>query len=106
MPVKPGRGLHRGNFISVAAVVPSIERPNVYHSCLRENFSAVLLRQIKIVLVERVLSAVMATHHAAAAALAGRPLRPLSAEVGIRKRLSARLSFRRLKDGRSEERRV
>src|ERR1035437_3636885 len=98
MPVETGGGLHRGNFISTAAIRPSIERLNVHHSRLRENFGAMLLRQVKVVLVERVLGAVAATHHAATAGHAGRPLRPFSAEIWIRKRLATRLAFRRLED--------
>src|ERR1035441_1045482 len=81
MPVEKGRGLHRGNFIAKVAVGHAIERLNIYHSRLRENFGAMLLRQVKVVLVERVLGAVAATHHAATAGHAGRPLRPIAAKT-------------------------
>ena len=87
------------NFIPSAAVGHSIERLNIYHSSLRENFGAVLLCQVKIVLVERVLGAVTTTHHAAAARRAGRSLRPFSAEIRVRKGLPTGLSLGRLKDG-------
>src|SRR5664280_121084 len=98
MPVEMGGGLHRRNFIPKVAVGHAIERPNIYHSRLCENFGVMLLRQVKVVLVERVLGAVAATHHAAAAGHAGRPLRAFSAEIWIRKRLATRLVFRRLED--------
>ena len=80
MPVESGRGLHRENFIPSAAVGHSIERLNIYHSSLGENFGAVLLCEVQIVLVERVLGAVTTTHHAAAARRAGRSLRPFPPE--------------------------
>ena len=98
MPIEPRGGLYRGNFISVAAVA-SVAWPDVHHSGLGENFGAALLRQVKIVLVQRVFGAVAATHHAAATGGAGGALRAFAAEIGIRKSLSARLAFGRLKDG-------
>ena len=90
-------GLYGVDLVALAAILDAIQRTNIDHARLGKNFRTALFRQIKIVLIESVLGAVTAAHHAAATAAASSTLGTFAAEVWIGDRLAAGLSLRRLK---------
>src|SRR3569832_2449270 len=70
--------------VHVVTVAAAIARDELGHAGLGEDLRAALLRQIEVVLVERVLRAVAAAAHAAATADASGALGTIAAEERIR----------------------
>src|SRR5271157_3771193 len=98
MPIQPRGGLHGRDFVAIAAVGLAVQRPNIHDSGFGKDGGAVLFGKIEIILVEGVLGAVTATHHAATTGIAGGALRTFSAEERVGISLAAGLAWRRLKN--------
>ena len=94
-----GGGADREHLVAVASVGSAIERPDIHHLGFGEDLRAVLLGEVEVVLVQGVLGAVAAAHHAAAAGDATGAFRSLAAEIGVGISLAGRVALRPFEDG-------
>ena len=92
-------GWDREHFVALASVGTAVQRPDVHHLGFGEDPRAGLLGQVEVILVQGVLGAIAAAHHAAAAADATGALRSLAAEIGVGISLARRFALGPFEDG-------
>ena len=89
----------REDLVAVAAVVLTVEGPDVDHLGFGEDARTLFLGEIEIVLVEGVFGVVAAAHHAASAADAGVAVGTFSLKVGIGRGRAGLLAILAEEDG-------